>query len=176
MVENLYKANSIRTRSGRYVDMIDPDPETLELGDIAHALSRVPRFGGHLPWEWSVAQHSLLVASMVPAEHKLQALLHDASEAFLCDIPSPLKAHLPEYKTIEQRMMQAIATRFGMQWPMADEIKVVDTLALEMEWKYLMLGTRDNAPDQHRITSRLSLAPYAVQQLLRLQVEQAMAN
>ena len=173
MTEELYKANSIRTRSGRYVNLLDPDPETLDLGDIAYALAHVPRFGGHLQYQWSVAHHSLLVASMVPQEHKLQALLHDASEAFLCDLPSPLKALLPEYKHIEERMMQAIATRFGMPWPLAAEVKVVDKLALEMEWHYLMLGIRDGSPDQDRITFKQTLGPFAACELLRLQVEKA---
>jgi hypothetical protein len=155
MPENLYIPNCIRTVSGRYVNVLDPDPETLDLSDIAHALSHVPRFGGHLPMPWSVLQHSMLVESMVPGRLKLQALLHDASEAFLCDVPSPLKAHLPEYMLIEERMMQAIATRFGFTWPLDPVVKAADTKALELEWEHIML-LKPGAGSQRAAMTRLS--------------------
>lgn len=140
MDEGLYTKDCVRTKSGVYVNVIDPDPNTLHLGDIAHALGKVQRFGGHLPVGWSVAQHSLLVASMAPEGMQLEALLHDASEAFLCDIPAPLKAHLPDYRAIEERMMLAIAKRFGMQWPLPPGVKAADARALNVEWDLLMCG------------------------------------
>jgi hypothetical protein len=174
MPENLYTPNCARTVSGRYVNLIDPDPATLDLGDITWALANVPRFGGHLPQPWSVAQHSLLVASLVPEEHKLQALGHDFSEAFLQDLHPDLKANVPEYKVVEERMMQAIAKRFGMPWPMSPEVKAADKHALEIEWKYIMLGERDDSRDQHRITARLGLGHYTVRQLLQKEVLEAL--
>jgi hypothetical protein len=173
--ENLYTPNCARTVSGRYVNLIDPDPATFCIEDIAHALSNVPRFGGHLPMPWSVAHHSLLVASLVPQEHKLQALCHDFSEAFLQDLHPDLKAAVSEYKVIEERMMKAIAQRFGMPWPMAPEVKAADKQALEMEWKYIMLGVRNGSSEQHMITSRMAYGPVTVRMMLCKHVKDALA-
>lgn len=72
----------------------DPiDPDAIDIWDIAHALSHQCRYAGHTNMLYSVAQHSLLLAERVPgnADDKLNALLHDAAEAYVCDLPSPLK-------------------------------------------------------------------------------------
>lgn len=71
MTENLHTPNCIRTVSGQYVDLADPDPDTILITDIAHALSQLPRFGGHLPRFYSVAQHSMMVARIAKPEHRL---------------------------------------------------------------------------------------------------------
>lgn len=139
MTENLHTPNCIRTVSGQYVDLADPDPDTILITDIAHALSQLPRFGGHLPRFYSVAQHSMACAELVAPEHKLQALLHDASEAYLLDVPSPLKALLPEYRKLEQRFMEVIAKKFGFAWPLAEEVKLADHTMLHTEWHLVML-------------------------------------
>lgn len=139
MTENLYTPGCIRTVSGQYVNIADPDPETIRIEDIAHALSQLPRFGGHLPRFYSVAQHCMACAELVAPEHKLQALLHDASEAYLLDVPSPLKALLPEYQKLEARFMELIAKKFGFGWPLAEEVKGADRAMLEQEWHHVML-------------------------------------
>lgn len=145
-MENLYTPDSIRTVSGRYVNLIDPDPATFCIEDIAHALSNIPRFGGHLPVYYSVAHHSLMVCGMkhrLSREQQFEALMHDASEAYLLDIPSPLKAHLPEYKEIEDRMMERLAAHFGFAWPLSIEVKNADKRCLEEEFEAVMLGRAD---------------------------------
>lgn len=142
-VENLYMPDCIRTVSGRYVNLVDPDPETFDIGDIAHALSRIPRFGGHLPVPYSVAQHSHHVSMLLLERTRsvqYQGLMHDASEAYLLDIPAPLKAHLPEYKAIKERMMERLAYHFGFEWPLGDAVKAADKAALELEWSELVLA------------------------------------
>lgn len=141
-MENLYTPNCIRTVSGKYVNLVDPDPATLDITDIAHALSRIPRFGGHLPVAYSVAHHSVHVARLCQDHDRrvqFQALMHDASEAYLLDIPKPLKDYLPEYRAIEDRMMRALAQRFGFGWPLHPAVKQADKVALETEWEHLML-------------------------------------
>lgn len=139
MIENLYTPDCIRTFSGQYVNVFDPDPDTILIEDIAHALSQQCRFGGHLPEFYSVAQHSVLCAVAVPPEHALAALLHDASEAYMLDIPSPIKNRLPDYKKYEDNLMQVIAKKFGFQYPLHEEVKQADKLLLEWEWDVLML-------------------------------------
>lgn len=138
-MENLFHPTCIRTWSGRYVDPLDPDPGTILVEDIAHALSHQCRFGGHLPMFYSVAEHSLLVSEFVAPEHKLAALMHDASEAYLLDIPSPVKHRLPGYKEAEDQLMRVIAAKFNFPWPLPAEVKAADTRALQVEWDDIML-------------------------------------
>lgn len=137
--ENLFIKDHVRTRSGQYVNLLDPDPKTLLIEDIAHALAHTPRFGGHLVTFYSVAQHSFL--GSLELEHKLafDFLMHDASEAYLVDIPSPLKAHLPEYKKIEHNMMVVLSKKFGFRYPLDPMIKLVDRHMLQREWDSLMI-------------------------------------
>ena len=123
------------TVSGKRIDLLDPDPNQICIEDIAHALSRIPRFGGHLEREWSIGDHSLLVADLVAKPYKLQALLHDATEAYICDIPSPLKQLLGEpYAKIEARLANAIGEAFGVDLTnLPTVIKQADRVALMSE-------------------------------------------
>ena len=86
--------NWLGTVTGKKINLLNPDPDQICLEDIALALEKMPRFNGHTTSNWSVLDHSLAVASLVTPEYKLQALLHDATEAYICDIPSPLMALL----------------------------------------------------------------------------------
>lgn len=139
MTENLYHPDSIRTFTGKYVNPLNPDPDTICIEDIAHALSQICRFGGHLPYFYSVADHSLAVSYCLPDEHALAGLLHDASEAYLCDIPSPVKRMIPGYAEAEDRLMKVIAAKFGFPWPVPEMVKVMDRERLETEWKNIMI-------------------------------------
>ena len=140
MKEDLYKPNSIRTYTGEYLDFTNLQPDMINIRDIAHALSNIPRFGGHLPMWYSVADHSLHVSYQVQEEYKLDALLHDAAEAYMMDIPSPLKKLLPDYQTMEKKVFAAIAEKFNLKNPMPDEVKAVDKFVLVEEWNALMVG------------------------------------
>jgi hypothetical protein len=118
-----------------------PRPEDLNIYDIAGALSKICRFGGHCVSFYSVAEHSILVAEAAPPEHKLAALMHDASEAYLCDVPRPLKPLLPGYREIEDRLMTTLAERFGFAYPLADEVKRLDNAILADEREQNMTWT-----------------------------------
>lgn len=140
MTENLYTPDCIRTVSGKYVNVFEPTAEMIDIEDIAHALSHQCRFGGHLPEFYSVAQHSVLCAKYVPEQFQLAALMHDASEAYLLDIPRPIKQRLTNYKEIENKLMLLIAEVFGFEWPMSPGVAAVDEVMLKHEWDELMLG------------------------------------
>lgn len=140
MPENLYTPNCIRTFTGKYINPVEPDPALICIEDIAHALSMQPRFGGHLPIFYSVAEHSIAVARLVKPALRLTALLHDASEAYLIDVPRPVKEQLTNYKEIEDRLMRVIAEKFGIEWPLPSEVKMADELCLQQEWEDIMLG------------------------------------
>jgi len=137
--ENLYTENSIRTFTGKYFGLKILDPETICIEDIAHALSHVNRFAGHLPKPYSVAQHSYYASLKASKENKLAALLHDASEAYLGDMPSPFKRMLPDYKFQENRVMEAISKKFGFQYPFHPEIKEIDKGLLQIEFDTFVL-------------------------------------
>lgn len=138
--EDLFTPNCIRTVTGLYVNVFDPKPEMFCIEDIAHSLSFQCRFGGHLPYFYSVAQHSLNCSYLIKEdEHKFAALMHDASEAYLMDLPRPIKANIPEYKAVEDKLLKVIAAKFGFVYPFHEAVKKVDESMLRVEWDALML-------------------------------------
>lgn len=138
-MENLYTPNCIRTNSGIYFNILEPTLDMIDINDIAHALSHQCRFGGHIQKFYSVAQHCVMAATYVPPPLKRATLLHDASEAYLLDIPKPIKPHLNNYEELEDKLMRLIAEKFKFQYPLTDEVKSIDKQMLEMEWRFLML-------------------------------------
>ncbi len=98
----------ISTFTGKHFDFINITMDDICIEDIAQGLSNECRFAGQINQFYSVAQHSVYVSQIVPPEYALEALLHDASEAYCKDLPSPLKALLPDYKVIEKGIQKAI--------------------------------------------------------------------
>lgn len=125
--------NSIVTYTGTRVHYPFTNPQEIVITDIAHALSNQPRFTGHLHQPWSVAQHSLAVATLVPEQHKKQALLHDATEAYLCDIPTPFKRLMPDYMEMERDLWILIAARFNVELELDASVKEADKIMLMTE-------------------------------------------
>ena len=103
------------------------------LSDITTSLARQCRFSGHGVHFWSVAQHSLLVAALLPEELNLQGLLHDASEAYLGDVITPIKPNMPEYLKLEEKVQTAILSKYGLSYPLDPRVKDADKRALKME-------------------------------------------
>lgn len=128
----------ILTQSGKHFDFTDPRPEQIEIMDIAHALSHECRYAGHVRSFYSVAQHCVLASRIVPPAFALEALLHDASEAYCKDIPSPLKALLPDYHRIEWQVDGAIRDKFDLPMFMSPSVKHADLLLLATERRDLM--------------------------------------
>ncbi|MBN9301656.1 MULTISPECIES: hypothetical protein [Dysgonomonas] len=138
--QNVAQPNTIRTHSGLYMNVFAPTVDMICIEDIAHALSMLCRFGGHCSEFYSVAQHSLLCADLVPEEYKLEALLHDAAEAYLVDLPSPIKHRMPDYQTIEDKLMKVIAKKFDLVYPFPEVIHKADKDMLKYEWDALIEG------------------------------------
>lgn len=130
----------IQTSTGRRVDLLRPDPDQIDPVDIAHALSNQCRFNGHCKRFYSVAEHSLLGATATLPDRELARyfLLHDATEAYLGDIVSPLKGLLPSYEELEHDLWLVIAVRFGLHPRMPDEIKEIDRRMLATEREQVM--------------------------------------
>ena len=130
----------IQTSSGRWVNPFDPDPSQLDPGDIARALANVCRFGGHTRAFYSVAQHSVIVSELVEqrggdVEDVFAALMHDATEAYLGDMPHPIKHRSPlgaAFKEAEDRLETVLRERFAIK-PDVPEIKRVDRALLATE-------------------------------------------
>lgn len=127
-----------QTFTGRKIHPLNPDPSEIYIEDIAHALSMICRFNGHCTRFYSVAEHSVRVARLVPPMDRLSALLHDASEAYLCDVARPIKPHLAGYAALESRMERAIATRFNAPYPWSAAIHKADAVMLATEANLIM--------------------------------------
>lgn len=142
----------LQTFTGVQFWPLDPRPDEISLLDIAHSLSNQCRFSGHVTKFYSVAQHSVLVAEIVPPEDAAWALLHDATEAYLVDLPRPIKRYSKlgdEYREIEKRLMRCICERFGLQIYEPQSVKVADDILLMTEKRDLM----PNSPQKWRETS-----------------------
>jgi uncharacterized protein len=137
-------ATSIVTSSGDRFDPCFPDWKKIRIEDIAHALSRQTRFSGHVRGTWTVANHSLLVSQLVPQAHALAALLHDAAEAYLIDIPSPVKTSglISGYCGVETDIHAAVEKAFNVALR-ASVIKNWDKAALWAEAEVFMFGWAD---------------------------------
>lgn len=135
----------IRLLSGHYFDLEAPARSRFTINDVAHALAHLCRFTGHTRQFYSVAEHSVHASRIVPAGDALTALLHDAAEAFIGDVAKPLKAVLPEYAAIEDRVTRAVAERLGFTYPFPPCVKAADLAMLEAERRWV-IGCRDPWP------------------------------
>jgi hypothetical protein len=151
----------IATFTGQHIDYSDVRPEHIVIEDIAVALSHLCRFAGHVPEFYSVAQHGVLCSQLTPPEFALEALLHDAAEAYCLDLPSPLKRLLPAYKEIEGRLDNAIRQRFDLPLTPSKVIKQVDLMMLATERRDLNLDPGSDWPMLAGIspTTRLTVTP-----------------
>lgn len=156
----------LQTHSGRQFDFTlaaDRLAERVALSDIVHALANICRFGGHIDRHYSVAAHSLLVTALVkqcldqldytdlpPTIRSVllqQALLHDAAEAYVGDMPAPLKklSSLEGYVRLEQHVLKAIGIHFALDLTSKPWIvEEADRMALVLERRALLSVQRDD--------------------------------
>lgn len=128
----------IQTFSGKMYHPFDPRPEDVDIIDIAHHLSNLCRFAGACRSFYSVAQHCVLGSYIAAPEYQRDFLLHDATEAYMVDLPTPIKVWLPDYKAAEDINYSCIATKFGLRDPIPAEVKRVDMVMFVTEKRDIM--------------------------------------
>ena len=132
-----FSGNWIQTFCGRRIDFQNPQQDQISIVDIAHGLSNMTRFSGQCSEFYSVAQHSVLVSDQVPYQHRLQAILHDATEAYMSDVPSPIKHLCPEYKRWSDVLWEVIAGAFNVPVELHPSVKEADIRMLATERNFV---------------------------------------
>lgn len=138
-----FDGSAIGTYTGRFAWPNNPRSVDINIHDIAHSLALSCRWTGHVRRHYSVGQHSVLASYLVPEQHALAALLHDAAEAYLSDIARPVKPAIAGYKEIEARLQNTIMRTFGLPIGMPKCVKVADTQLLCTEHRDLMRRVSD---------------------------------
>lgn len=133
--------NCIQTYTGRWIDPLNPEPEQIVIEDIAHSLSLQCRFNGHCLSFYSVADHCIRVAWALSDKFSKWGLFHDAAEAYLPDMPRPIRRVLPGYKELEDVFLKVIAVRFDLPWPIPDEVYLMDDRMLMSEKRDMLIPT-----------------------------------
>lgn len=128
----------IQTYSGLQFWPLSPRAVDVRIIDIAHALSQKCRYSGHTKVFYSVAEHCVHVSRHVPPALALWGLLHDAGEAYLPDVPRPIKPQLTGFKELEAAVMAAVCERYGLSLEEPAEVKLVDTRILGDEMEQVM--------------------------------------
>lgn len=150
----MIKRDYIETWSGKELWLPFADDEAICIEDIAHALCMVPRFAGHIDNFYSVAEHSINVARLLPDGLKLQGLLHDATEAYLCDIPTPFKRMIPQYKELEDNLWATISAKYNVPYELDPQVKDADRIMLMTERDALKSNTKKTWSEDYESTPR----------------------
>ena len=128
----------VSTFSGNRFYPLRPHIDRVAIEDIAHGLAYQCRFNGQTKTFYSIAQHSLIVADLVPPRLRLAALLHDAAEAYLGDMVKPLKVLMPQFAALEDQVTAIIAATYDIDFSDYAPIKRADLIALATEKRDLM--------------------------------------
>ena len=130
----------MQTYTGKKFHPLDPKIEDVDINDIAHALSMICRFTGHVKKFYSVGQHSILASYICDYKDRLSALLHDGSEAYLTDLVRPLKQSggFDNYLDYEKKLQTVIYKKFGLPEDMPVSVKKADNILLTTEARDLM--------------------------------------
>lgn len=127
--------------NGQYFNFDEPDPSVITIDVIAGALSKMCRFTGHCSRFYSVAEHSVRASYLVDEDIALETLMHDATEALVADISTPLKWQLPDYQAIERRLERLVAERFELVFPLPAGVEQADLIMLAWERRDLLPKT-----------------------------------
>ena len=134
----------MQTFSGKVFPLETFDPRAIDIGDIAHALGMLCRFNGQCQKFYSVAEHSVHVSHEIAPDLALLGLMHDAAEAYLGDVPTPLKKSLPAFCEAEDKLMLVIADEFDFHWPAKKSVEMVELKRADMQLladeKFVVMG------------------------------------
>lgn len=134
------------TRSGKRFYPCDPHPDDIDIEDIAVGLSAQYRFAGQTGTLLTVAEHSVWCSRYADLEFKLEALLHDAVEAYISDIPSPAKRALPDFCAMEDAIWaKAVAVKYDLPVTMSEAVHLVDQRMMVTEAAQVMFLPKDGA-------------------------------
>lgn len=148
---NVNRGFSVRTHSGAIFDPASGLIDAIDIHDVAHALSHLCRFNGHSREFYSVAEHSCLVSQFIAhkwpddLEAQYAGLLHDATEAYVGDVTSPLKHLLPNFQELEANVATQLAKHFDIRWSpeIEEKVKIADMAALAVEATILFDDVRE---------------------------------
>ena len=158
----------IRTYTGKEFYPMDPQPEAIDIRDIAHALSMVCRGNGHVNRFFSVAQHCINCALEAAARGYssrviLACLIHDASEAYMSDVPRPFKQFLGEYLKQEERLLEVVYEKF-LGSPLTDTeqkiLKQIDDDMLYFDLRELLNEPQDGPEPEVHIEINYDFTPF----------------
>lgn len=124
---------TIMLRSGRYMDLLNPSACPFNVNDIAHAISNLARFTGQCTDFYSVAQHGVILSTMVPKKDALMALMSDSASAFVGDVVKPLKRLMPRYRGIEDAVRRTVFGRLGLPVDVPMSVRAAKAELLEIE-------------------------------------------
>jgi len=158
----------ITTYTGKHFDPIEPDSSRIDIRDIAHALSMICRGNGHVTGFFSVAQHCVNCAKEAEARRLsrrviLACLLHDAAEAYLSDVPRPLKPFMPQYLEAEERLLEMVYDKF-IREPLSEEewqqVKQIDDDMLYYDMEVLLREPQIGEPPKLGISLNYEFVPF----------------
>ena len=162
----------IQTASGHRFHPFAPNTTFIHMKDIACGLSKAARFAGQTDVDlpdlaYSVAQHSVYVSKLVSPRAKMWGLMHDAPEAFIVDLATPIKFWLPEYKEMEDGIHAAIILQHDIEIDdeIHAEVKAADNWMLHQEGAQLMHDplTTDFYPPTTREFKPVSISVWPTQ-------------
>ena len=137
-MDTLPKHGYITTFRGQKFYYDSEDTQSINIEDIAHALANTCRFSGHSLDFYSVAEHSVWVSKL--CDDPIEGLLHEGEEAYLCDLPSPLKRILPDYRAMQDRVRKRVCEAFQLTYPFSEDLKDCDWAQLKTEAKSLLVA------------------------------------
>lgn len=142
------KKHVVATMGGKLVDLQNPRVEDIHTEDICIALAQSTRFNGVTKAPWSIAKHSLLVADLCDPEYMLEALLHDATEAYLGDLATGVKQLCPDYQKLEANFDKIIRQKYKLPAKCSPQVKEADRMALIAEMYFLTNIKLTQNPDR----------------------------
>lgn len=171
-------SDHITTYGGTHFVPARPEKDKIHITDIAHALSLICRGNGQVKTFFSVGQHCINCA--LEAKERgygrriiLACLLHDAGEAYMSDVPSPLKRFLKDYEEMEERILDMIYTKYlgsGLTEEEKRLVKEIDRDFLYFDLRELLNETTMEAEPAMRTAFSYEVRPFSEveQQYLQL--------